>query len=89
MVNEMLCNFHLSHLKSNFPFYLSRGEKQRLALASILVNQPKFLILDEPTTALDIKRKKELLELLKGLLDNNVGMLIISHDYDFCNKICY
>ncbi|ACB83933.1 energy-coupling factor ABC transporter ATP-binding protein [Natranaerobius thermophilus] len=86
LVNDMLSLFHLDHLRSSFPFYLSKGEKQRLALASILINKPDFLILDEPTTALDIKRKSELLEILKKLLDNDVGMLIISHDYEFVTQ---
>ena len=82
-VEEMLDMFKLSHLKESFPFYLSRGEKQRLALASVLINRPKFLILDEPTTALDIKRKAELLRILKALITQGVGVLAMSHDHKF------
>ncbi|WP_240503506.1 energy-coupling factor ABC transporter ATP-binding protein [Natranaerobius trueperi] len=86
MVDEMLTRFHLEHLRKNFPFYLSRGEKQRLALATVLIDKPRFIILDEPTTALDIKRKAELSNILKELLDENIGMMIISHDYQFVTK---
>jgi len=85
-VEEMLGRFRLTDLQERFPFNLSRGEKQRLALAATLINRPDYLILDEPTTALDIKRKNELLGFLKELLDRGVGMLIISHDHDFLKK---
>lgn len=83
---EMLNKFRLSHLRNRFPFYLSRGEKQRLALAAVLINEPKFLILDEPTTALDLKRKSELKFIIKGLLNDGVGMLVISHDNGFIDS---
>jgi len=83
---KMLLKFRLSHLKDNFPFNLSRGEKQRLALAAVLINSPKFLILDEPTTALDIRCKEELKDILKNLLNQNIGMLVISHDYKFIDN---
>ena len=85
-VETMLSRFHLSELKEEFPFYLSRGEKQRLALAAVLINDPPFLILDEPTTALDIKRKGELQKILKDLLDRGIGMLVISHDHKFVKR---
>ncbi|WP_353892854.1 ABC transporter ATP-binding protein [Proteinivorax hydrogeniformans] len=85
-VLKALSDFELLNERTKFPFYLSRGEKQRLVLASILINRPKFLILDEPTTALDIKRKQALLNILKTLLDDGIGMLIISHDKSFVTK---
>ncbi|MFO8060788.1 MAG: ABC transporter ATP-binding protein, partial [Bacillota bacterium] len=58
-VSQMLERFHLLGLRDRFPFLLSRGEKQRLALAAVLVNRPRFLVLDEPTTALDLRRQVE------------------------------
>ena len=85
-VDEMLSYFHLKNLRDSFPFNLSRGEKQRLALAAVLINQPEFLILDEPTTALDVKRKKELSEMLDILLEEGVGMMVISHDHQFVHE---
>lgn len=85
-VDEMLDRFHLAGLRERFPFLLSRGEKQRLALAAVLVNRPRFLVLDEPTTALDLKRQGELLGILHELLDDGVGMLFISHDRRFVNQ---
>ncbi len=85
-VDEMLDRFHLAGLRERFPFLLSRGEKQRLALAAVLVNRPRFLVLDEPTTALDLKRQGELLGILRELLDDGVGMLVISHDRRFLGQ---
>ncbi len=82
-VNTMLGRFDLSALRDRFPFSLSRGEKQRLALAAVLVNSPDYLILDEPTTGLDLKNKRRLGGYLEELLDAGVGMMIISHDRAF------
>ncbi len=82
-VHEMLKTFQLEHLKDSFPFILSGGEKQRLALASVLMNHPKYLILDEPTTSLDIKRKAAFSQWIQLLKQQNVGMMVISHDESF------
>ena len=85
-VGGMLDRFHLAGFRDRFPFRLSRGEKQRLALAAVLVNRPRFLVLDEPTTALDLRRQGELLELLGELLEDGVGMVVISHDRKFLGR---
>jgi len=88
-VDRMLKLFHLSDLKDQVPFNLSRGERQRLALASVMMNGPGYLILDEPTTGLDSIRKKILLDILKRQLENGIGMSIISHDHDFIEKLSH
>lgn len=75
--------FDLSSKKDEVTFNLSYGEKQRLALSAILMNKPEFLILDEPTTGLDKIRKDKLSEYLMKLKADGVGMIIISHDFDF------
>ncbi len=84
-VAKMLNLFHLAELKDEYPFRLSRGEKQRLALAAILVNEPIFLILDEPTTGLDLHRREELSQILQELKLQGLGLVVISHDEDFVN----
>lgn len=82
-VNDMLDIFSLADLAGAAPYQLSAGEKQRLALAALLVNQPQFLILDEPTTGLDPVRKQKLAEVLKELQGKGIGLVVISHDLSF------
>lgn len=83
-VSKMLEIFDLKHLKNSTTYFLSQGEKQRLAIGAILLNKPEYLILDEPTTGLDIVRKKNLSDLLLKIR-NQLGILMISHDKNFIN----
>ena len=65
------------------PFEFSGGQKRFIAIASILITQPKYLILDEPTVGLDNFYKEKLLKILISLKSQNTGILIISHDLEF------
>ncbi len=85
-VSQTLKLLNLYHLKNDVPFFLSGGEKQRLALASILVNKPKYLVLDEPTTSLDIERKEILSNIIDKLRKEKIGTLIVSHDNQFIER---
>lgn len=83
---EILKIFDLEKVKSSYPFILSYGEKRRLAIASVLMLGPKYLILDEPTASLDKERIEDLSEVLEGLKKREIGMLIISHNKDFIKR---
>lgn len=85
-IEQLLDIFDLSQYKENSPLNLSLGEKQRLVLASVLVRDVEFLILDEPTTGLDILRIKQLDNYLSIIRQKNIGCLLISHNRDFLNK---
>lgn len=74
---------HLEDKKDIPAFNLSYGEKQRLAIAGILACGPGYLILDEPTTGLDMVRKDMLASILSKLLDDGIGMTVITHDLGF------
>ena len=74
------------------PFSLSGGQKRRLAIASVLASDPAYLVLDEPTAVLDSSGRQVLLELLKTLRDNGIGIVQITHDLEIalsvCDRIC-
>ena len=67
-------------------YQLSGGEQQKAALAKVLLRQPAILLLDEPTKGLDAGSKKRLGELLVGLSQKKVTILMVSHDIEFCAK---
>ena len=75
---------HLEGLLHRHPYDLSGGEKQRLALAKILLLRPKVLLMDEPTKGLDSYFKEEFAEIIKLLLAQGVTIFMISHDIEFC-----
>jgi len=86
-VKSLLNLFQLNHIRTSFPLKLSQGEKQRLALAAILANEPEYLILDEPTKGLDIGLRNSLIQILKNLYDKGIGMTVMTHDYTFINQV--
>ncbi|VAW68593.1 Oligopeptide transport ATP-binding protein OppD (TC 3.A.1.5.1), partial [hydrothermal vent metagenome] len=66
---------------NNFPHMMSGGQRQRVMIAMALSCNPKLLIADEPTTALDVTIQKQILELLKDLqAEFNMSVLLITHD---------
>jgi energy-coupling factor transport system ATP-binding protein len=78
-VSEALENVGLRGYEERVPFTLTKGERQQVAVASVLAAQPRIIILDEPTTGLDYRHQRGLMEMLKRL--NRVGhaIIIITH----------
>jgi energy-coupling factor transporter ATP-binding protein EcfA2 len=69
----------LEGMRDKDPFLLGRGERQRLAVASILVLEPRLLILDEPTTGLDYPQQRRMMELISELNQAGTAIVIITH----------
>jgi putative ABC transport system ATP-binding protein len=70
---------------SHHPNELSGGQKQRVAIARALVSEPKVLLADEPTGALDTKTSYELMDLLQKINESGKTLLIVTHEQDIAN----
>ena len=72
-----------------YPYELSGGMLQRVMIAAAIVSRPRLLLLDEPTTALDVTIQAQILELLKKLnQEYGMSMLFISHNLNVVRKLC-
>lgn len=72
-----------------FPSQLSGGQIQRVIIAIALSKEIKFLLLDEPTTALDVENRDNIIELINSLIKNlNILILFVTHDIDSVKNIC-
>jgi energy-coupling factor transport system ATP-binding protein len=80
MVDSSLSAVGSAHLAQRRTFELSGGEKQRLIIASMIVSQPKYLILDEPTSSLDPTGVLQLRTILEELKKKNKGIVLIEHN---------
>lgn len=76
-------------LAEKYPHELSGGMLQRVMIAAAIVTRPKLLLLDEPTTALDVTIQAQILALLKRLnAESGISMLFISHNLKVVRKLC-
>ena len=77
---EMLRRVGIAEQANKKANQLSGGQKQRVAIARAIVNDPSFILADEPTGALDTKTSAEIMELFKNLNDDGKTVIIITHD---------
>lgn len=83
---ELLAALGIEHRANALPRELSGGEAQRVAIARALALDPELLLLDEPTAALDMDRRDELGNLLRGLVGKGRTLLVATHDLEFARK---
>jgi iron complex transport system ATP-binding protein len=87
VVEAVLNSTSLSKLRNKSVDNLSGGERQRVYVAMALAQQPNFLILDEPTAFLDFKHQLELIELLKSLSAQGIGIIMVLHDLNLTRRL--
>ncbi|GAP09872.1 ATPase components of various ABC-type transport systems, contain duplicated ATPase [Bellilinea caldifistulae] len=78
-VDEALERLKIAHLRDRQTHYLSGGEKQKVALAGVLAMKPSILLLDEPLASLDPASAQEALEVIRGLADEGMTVLMVEH----------
>lgn len=78
----LLDKLGIRHLETSYPKTLSGGEIRRALLARALMNEPKLLLADEPTSDLDPENTAEVMKLFKSLNDEGVTLLVVTHELD-------
>ena len=78
-VAEVLEVVELQGYEQKVPFALTKGQRQRVAVASVLATQPQVIILDEPTTGLDERHQRNIMEMLERLNEKGHTVIIITH----------
>ena len=85
-IDEVLKMVGITINKNKFPFELSGGEQQRIAIARALLNDPKLIIADEPTGNLDPQTSQDIMQLFKLLHKRGMTLLMATHDYQMIVK---
>jgi putative ABC transport system ATP-binding protein len=83
---DMLDKMGLTEWWHHLPNELSGGQKQRIAIARALVSNPRIILADEPTGALDSKTSMEMMDLLKEINQTGITILIVTHEYDIAHS---
>jgi lipopolysaccharide export system ATP-binding protein len=81
-LNELLEELSISHLRSNKAYSLSGGERRRLEITRALVQEPKFMLLDEPFAGIDPIAVNDIQHIVAGLKDRNIGVIISDHNVE-------
>ena len=84
---NVLKKVDLADKMDKYPDELSGGQKQRVAIARTLLMEPDIILLDEPTSALDKEMKDSVLELINELVDEDMTLIVVSHEDEFINKV--
>jgi ABC-type polar amino acid transport system ATPase subunit len=82
-----LAHVGLAHKADAYPSQLSGGQQQRVAIARALAMQPKLMLFDEVTSALDPELVKEVLDTMKRLADEGMTMLVVTHEMGFAREV--
>ncbi|WP_462413062.1 amino acid ABC transporter ATP-binding protein [Neobacillus sp. Marseille-QA0830] len=84
---ELLGKIGLTDRAGAYPANLSGGQKQRVAIARALMMNPDIMLFDEPTSALDPELTGEVLEVMKGLAEEHMTMIVVTHEMGFAKEV--
>jgi len=88
VVREALRVFGIDHLRRNPVAMLSSGERQRALIAKAYVQQPKLMLVDEPTSHLDMKYKLDVMEYLQSMARSDMTVIVAEHDISLMARYC-
>ena len=84
---DLLKRVGLAEKKDEYPTRLSGGQKQRLAIVRALAMEPDVMLFDEPTSALDPEMVKEVLDVIKSLVETGMTIVIVTHEMGFAREV--
>ncbi|GEN88253.1 amino acid ABC transporter ATP-binding protein [Oceanobacillus sp. FSL W8-0428] len=84
---NLLARVGMTDKEKAYPNRLSGGQKQRVAIARALAMEPEIMLFDEPTSALDPEMVKEVLDVMKGLTETGMTMVIVTHEMNFAKEV--
>lgn len=84
---EMLAKVGLGEKFNAYPAELSGGQQQRVAIARCLCMRPKIMLFDEPTSALDPEMISEVLDVMVGVAEEGMTMMVVTHEMGFARKV--
>ena len=84
---ELLERVGLGERVHNYPNQLSGGQQQRVAIARALAMEPKLMLFDEPTSALDPELVGEVLDVMRGLAESGMTMVVVTHEMGFAREV--
>lgn len=85
--SQLLEKVGMLHRKDNYPDILSGGEKQRIAIARALMLNPKVMLFDEPTAALDPRLTNDIFEIIKQIAKENMTIVVVTHELNFAKMV--
>ncbi|WP_427870226.1 amino acid ABC transporter ATP-binding protein [Leucobacter luti] len=84
---DLLARVGLADRHDYYPAHLSGGQQQRVAIARALAMEPKLMLFDEPTSALDPELVGEVLDVMKGLAESGMTMIVVTHEMGFAREV--
>ena len=84
---ELLERVGLADRAGSYPHELSGGQQQRVAIARALAQEPDVMLFDEPTSALDPEMRDDVMEVIRGLAQGGMTMLVVTHEMQFAHDI--